>query len=99
MEDSKEMKQIVDLYNLDNYATTYVEKVIQHAYELDCALEATFSEFEDWLKEIADQKSPDLGWWEKYEGLYNFRGELQCYCNHMPLEEAIEETLVEWIYK
>lgn len=99
MEDSKEIKQIVDLYNLDNYDLTYVKDIIDHAYQLECALEATFYEFEDWLKEIANQESPDLGWWEKYEGLYNFRGELQYYCKHMPLEEAIEKALSEWIYK
>lgn len=91
--------QIKDLYNLDSLPFTTVIAVLENAYIIECILEVTVLNQHEWLKAIADLGSPIPGWWEKYEGLWNFRGELQCYCNHMPLEEAIEETLVEWIYK
>lgn len=95
----KEIMQIKDLYNLDSLPFTTVIEVLEHAYQLECALEATFLEKHEWLKEIADLGSPIPGWWDKYEGLWNFRGELTYYCKHMPLQEAIETTLQEWIYK
>lgn len=91
--------QIKDLYNLDSLPLTTVIDVLEHAYQLECALEATELSMYKWLKEIADLGSPIPGWWEKYEGLYNFRGELQHYCTYMPLQEAIDETLTEWVYK
>lgn len=95
----EDIKQIIDLYNLDNVSKDEVIAVLEHAYQLDCALEATFLEKEEWLKEIAEQLTPDPGWWEYQSGLWEFSGELSHYCQSMSLSEAIDKTLIEWVHK
>ena len=91
--------QIKDLYNLDSLPFTTVIDVLKHAYQLECALEATELSMHEWLKERASFPAPEPGWWEKQEGMYEFRGKIEYYCNHMPLEDAIDEALIEWINK
>lgn len=88
--------QIKDLYNLDSLPFTTVIDVLKHAYQLECVLGATELSMHEWLKERASFPAPEPGWWEKQEGMYEFRGEIEYYCNHMPLEDAIDEALIEW---
>lgn len=94
-----EIMQIKDLYNLDSLPFTTVIDVLKHAYQLECVLEATELSMHKWLKEIADLGSPIPGWWDKYEGLWNFRGQLAYYSEHMSFQEAVETTLQECVYK
>lgn len=94
-----EIMQIKDLYNLDSLPFTTVIAVLENAYIIECILEVTVLNQHEWLKAIADLGSPIPGWWEKYEGLWNFRGELAYCSKHMSFQEAVETTLQEWVYK
>lgn len=75
-----------------------VINVFLHAYELECALEATFEEFEEWLAPYQLFPKDQLErWYEKQYWLYIFRGEIQMYCQIMPLPEAISTVEIEFI--
>ena len=95
----KEIMQIKDLYNLDSLPFTTVIDVLKHAYQLECALEATELSMHKWLKEIADLNAPIPEWWDYYYYLWLFKGELEYYCKYMSLKDAINEILSEWVYK
>lgn len=91
-----EITQIADVYNLDNMPVAKVLEILTNSYQLECAKGATELSMHEWLKERASFPAPEPGWWEKQEGMYEFRGEIEYYCNHMPLEDAIDEALIEW---
>lgn len=68
---------------------TTVISVILHAYELECTLEATFQEFEEWLELAANLAQYNDEWFKEQYWLWLFQGELEKYCEEMPLSKAI----------
>lgn len=95
----KELKQIKDLYNVEGYDLDKINEIVKHRYWVECNLNMTELNYEEWLKEIASLDVPISDWWEYTYGLWHFSGELEHYCEQMSFSDAVYKVTSEYINK
>ena len=86
------------LADLTNNEVAVVLDVLNHAYQIDCALEVCSKPVKEWLREFLYLNPKQLKdvWADMYY-LYIFRYEIEKMCETMNLNEAIKFVKTEFI--